>query len=167
DIAIEVARLCPDIPFSFVEAWPLADDDRAELARRLAELPNVTLLLPQKDMRSVYGACKILLAPSVWNEAYGRVATEAQVSGIPVVASNRGGLPEAVGPGGAILDPESPVEIWAEAVRKLWRDEDAYAALSCAARAHAERIEGSLSYKIDRWERLLADACRGRYAISS
>ena len=36
---------------------------------------------------------------------FGRIAVEPQFSGIPVVASDRGGLPEAVGPGGVLIDP--------------------------------------------------------------
>jgi glycosyltransferase involved in cell wall biosynthesis len=33
--------------------------------------------------------------PSRWNEAFGRVVLEANYLGIPVITSNRGGLPEA------------------------------------------------------------------------
>jgi glycosyltransferase involved in cell wall biosynthesis len=93
DIALGVARLCPEIPFSFVESWRLSAGPRQKLMEQLAALPNITFCPPQTDMRVVYGKCKILLAPSMWEEAYGRVATEAQMSGVPVVASARGGLP--------------------------------------------------------------------------
>jgi glycosyltransferase involved in cell wall biosynthesis len=152
DIALGIARLCPEIPFTFVESWRLSDEQRQQLMQERAALPNVTLLPPQNDMRAVYGKCKILLAPSVWEEAYGRVASEAQISGIPVVASSRGGLPEAVGPGGILLDPEDPISAWAAAVRKLWMDERHYAELSAAAAAHAERREMTLAYHMDAWE---------------
>src|SRR4029077_16049265 len=70
DIALAVARLCPDIPFTFVESWPLCQDERQLLTETLPALPNVTLLPPQDDMRSVYGKCKILFAPSMWEEGY-------------------------------------------------------------------------------------------------
>jgi glycosyltransferase involved in cell wall biosynthesis len=76
DIGIEIARHCPEIPFSFVESWPLSPDERHELTEKLTQLPNVTFMPPQTDMRKVYGKCKVLLAPSVWEEAYGRVVTE-------------------------------------------------------------------------------------------
>lgn len=39
---------------------------------------------------------KLCVVPSVWEEPFGRVALEALVLGVPVVASNRGGLPEIV-----------------------------------------------------------------------
>jgi glycosyltransferase involved in cell wall biosynthesis len=158
DIALGVARLCPEIPFTFVESWRLPDEQRQQLMQKRAMLPNVTLLPPQNDMRAVYGKCKILLAPSVWEEAYGRVASEAQISGIPVVASSRGGLPEAVGPGGILLDPQQPIADWAAAVRELWQDQQQYAELSAAAVAHAERREMTLAYQMDAWERAMLTA---------
>jgi glycosyltransferase involved in cell wall biosynthesis len=158
DIALGIARLCPKIPFTFVESWRLSDERRRQLVQKCAALPNVTLLPPQRDMRVVYGKCKILLAPSVWEEAYGRVASEAQISGIPVVASSRGGLPEAVGPGGILLDPQQPIADWAAAVRELWLDDRRYAELSAAALAHAERREMTLAYQMDAWERALLAA---------
>ena len=35
--------------------------------------------------------------PSLWLESFGLVAAEAMLNGIPVLASNRGGLPETIG----------------------------------------------------------------------
>ncbi len=113
-------------------------------------------------MRAVYGRCKILLAPSRWEEAYGRVASEAQLSGIPVVASTRGGLPEAVGPGGILLDPQDMIPVWTATVRKLWHDQRHYAELSASAAAHAQRREMATNYQIDEWEKVMFAACGGR-----
>jgi len=153
-IATKIAHQCPEIPFVFNLCWPLSEKDRKSFTKTyLAGLPNVTLGLPQNDMRNIYGRCKILLAPSVCEEGYGRVVTEAQISGIPVVASTRGGLPEAVGMGGILLDLDRPIADWAAAVRKLWFDHGHYRELSAAAVAHAQRREMTLSYQIDAWER--------------
>jgi glycosyltransferase involved in cell wall biosynthesis len=160
DIALGVARLCPDIPFSFVESWPLCVEVRQQLNQMLPTLPNITFMPPQSDMRKVYGKCKLLLAPSRWNEAYGRVATEAQISGMPVVASARGGLPEAVGAGGILLDPDQPVADWAAAVRKLWENHQYYTELSAAALTHAQRREIGFDYQMEAWERAML-AARG------
>jgi glycosyltransferase involved in cell wall biosynthesis len=159
DIALRIARLCPEIPFTFVESWELCERVRRPLMEQLATLPNVTLLPPQKDMRRVYGKCKILLAPSVWEEAYGRVVTEAQICGIPAIASRRGGLPESVGSGGILLDPDGPISDWAVAVRRLWLDDRYYAELSAAALAYAERPENGLFRKLDLWNQVLLSAC--------
>ncbi len=159
DIAIEIARHCPEIPFSFIEGWHLSRGQRDTLMQKLSGLSNVSLSASQKDMRTVYGKCKILLAPSVWEEAYGRVATEAQLSGIPVVASNRGGLPEAVGPGGILIDPDSPIEGWVLAVRELWKNDDLYRNLSAAATSYAHRPEMTYAYLLEAMEQCFVATC--------
>lgn len=141
DTALSVAEHCPDIPFVFVESWPLSPARRQDLEARIATMPNVTLRPRTGDMKSVYGQAKMLLAPSVWQEAWGRVATEAQFCGIPVIGSSRGGLPEAIGPGGIVLPADAPVDRWVAEVRRLWDDPEAYARVSAAAFAHAERPE--------------------------
>jgi glycosyltransferase involved in cell wall biosynthesis len=160
ELAIAVARQCPEIPFSFVEAWPLRPEERQNLQAKLALAPNITLHPPTKDMRQIYNTCKILLAPSLWEEAYGRVASEAQFSGIPVIASHHGGLPEAVGPGGILLDPKGPVEAWVAAVRRLWNESDYYAALSAAASAYADRPSLRWDIQAGLWEDIFAAAAR-------
>jgi glycosyltransferase involved in cell wall biosynthesis len=158
DVAIEIALQCPEIPFRFVESWPLSPEERSELMSKIGGIPNIALSPPQAEMRKVYGDCKILLAPSMWEEAYGRVVTEAQISGIPVVASTRGGLPEAVGPGGVVLDPDQPIADWVAVVRKLWRDDSYYNALSAAAQIHAVRPELVFDHQLEAFEQAMREA---------
>ena len=80
---MRIAGACPEIPFLFVESWKLEDDHRARIEATIAPLGNVTLENRTSDMKTVYGRTKILLAPSKWEEAWGRVASEAHCSGIP------------------------------------------------------------------------------------
>lgn len=150
DVALKVAEQCSEIPFVFVEAWGLSPEVKEQLLKQIARLPNVTLRPPTRDMKSVYGKARIVIAPSQWEEAFGRVGVEPQFSGIPVVASARGGLPEAVGPGGILMDPGADADAWAEAVRRLWNDQAFYAEKSRAARAHADRPEMNPARQIDR-----------------
>jgi len=154
DIAIQVACLCPEIPFVFVEGWPLSFAERQQLMQKLEGIGNITLAPPQKDMRKIYGKSKILLVPSMVEEAYGRVVTEAQVSGIPVIASNRGGLPESVGPGGVLIDPDAPIEEWVAATKKLWADSKYYEELSATAVTYANRPAMDYSYQLVATEQL-------------
>lgn len=155
--ALEMARRCPDIPFLFVQTWDLSAEDQADLDRHLAELKNIILHPAVQDMRQIYSRTRILLAPSRWQEGYGRVATEAQFSGIPVIASTQGGLPESVGDGGVLLPADAPIDHWVAALRRLWDDDAAYRQASAAARAHSQRPANDPLRQVDRWETLLLD----------
>lgn len=142
DLAFEIAKRCPDIPFEFVEGWPLGPSEWRELRWRVRdEASNVTLRRRTRDMTQVYKRSKILLVPSRWEEAWGRVASEAHLNGVPVVGSRRGGLPEAIGPGGIVLDFEAPADDWATAIQRLWRDEALHRKYAEAALAYARRPE--------------------------
>ncbi|GAB4392704.1 MAG: glycosyltransferase family 4 protein [Kiloniellaceae bacterium] len=141
DLAFEIARLCPDIPFCFVEGWPMSREEKKALEARVAAQVNVHLEPRTHDMRQIYQATHTLLVPSQWEEAWGRVVTEAQFSGIPVLVSDRGGLPEAVGPGGRVLPHDAPAAAWAEVLRSYWRDRQVYSEASGAALIHSRRPE--------------------------
>ena len=147
--AFELAQACPDIPFAFVEAWTEKEDFLTSLRNAARRLPNVKWRRPTLRMREVYGATRILLAPSELEESWGRVASEAQVSGIPVIASATGGLPEAVGPGGILIEPGASLAHWVRALRSLWDEPAFYAQLSDRARAHAERPEGDPQRQVE------------------
>ena len=80
--ALLIAERCPDIPFLFQESWLLSPTALANLETALKPLTNVRFARRSADMKSVYARTRIVLAPSHWNEAWGRVASEAQCSGI-------------------------------------------------------------------------------------
>jgi glycosyltransferase involved in cell wall biosynthesis len=150
DLALAIAALTPEIPFRFVKGWPLKTQELMRLKARIRALPNVELVERSRDMLPIYGATRVLLVPSQWDaETWGRVVSEAQFSGLPVMASDRGGLPEAVGPGGIVLPHDAPAEIWAGELRRLWSDQAHYARLSEAALVHSSRPELNLNHQID------------------
>ena len=161
DLAFEIVALCPEIPFCFVEGWPMNSEEKAALDARVAGYPNLRLQARTHDMRQVYRRTHTLLVPSQWEEAWGRVATEAQFSGIPVLASDRGGLPEAVGPGGRVLPHEAPARVWAAALREYWNDAAVYRAASAAALAHAERPEIDPALQVAALADILARSLQG------
>lgn len=99
------------------------------------------------DMEPAFDEMSVMVFPSVWQEAWGIAATEAQLRGIPVVASNIGGLPEAkryVGPlvkvngvdpqkkeaDGGYTIPDNNVEPWMKELDLLLTDVDRYEAVS-------------------------------------
>lgn len=138
-IALGLARRCPDIPFVFLEGWGLSPSEHAALLHDLATLPNVSLRPATHDMKAVYAEARLVLAPSRWEEAWGRIATEAHINGIPVLGSDVGGLPEAIGPGGMVVDPRGPIEAWERALRAMWSDAATYARLSDEATRFSAR----------------------------
>jgi glycosyltransferase involved in cell wall biosynthesis len=165
DRAIEIAAACPDIPFLFVESWLLSPEQRAALEQRLAPIANIRLERRQADMKSIFRRTRVLLAPSRWEEAWGRVASEAHCSGIPVVGSSRGGLAEAIGPGGTALDYDAPLAEWVAAVRTLWSDPVAYAAASAAARTYSHRPELDNGRQFATFMSVLESAVQQRPAV--
>lgn len=139
--ALALAKACPDIPFVIVEAWDRADAFVAQLRAAAAKLPNVTWRRAMSDMVAVYSGTRVLLVPSEWEETWGRVVTEAHTSGIPALATQRAALPESVGPGGLLVEPDAPLEAWVRALRSLWDDEGLYDSLAAAALAYSRRAE--------------------------
>lgn len=76
------------LPAAFPEVLDVTDFSNVDLAQRT---PN---------LKSVYALSKVILMPTLWWEAWGRIATEATLNSIPVVASNVGGLVESTGGAG-------------------------------------------------------------------
>jgi alpha-1,3-rhamnosyl/mannosyltransferase len=83
--------------------------------------------------RALYEGARLLVQPS-FEEGFGIPVLEAMSLGVPVVAANRGSLPEVLGDAGPLVDPERPDDI-ANAIARLLAD-DAYAA-TCAAKGLA------------------------------
>lgn len=97
---------------------------------------NVTIVPNSPDILSVYRKTRILLMPSDY-ESWGRTATEAMCSGIPVICTPTPGLKENCGnaatyvgkelkvsePGAACVDTGS-VKEWVKAIKK--HDEQSY-----------------------------------------
>lgn len=138
-IGVAMAEQCPDIPFAFVEAWNSDDAAMAELRQRAAHLPNVEWLTTQTDMRAIYAATRVLLAPSQCPETWGRVISEAHFLGIPAIVSRIGALPDTVGPGGLVVAADAPPGEWVAALRSLWDDGANYDRFAAAARAFGQR----------------------------
>jgi glycosyltransferase involved in cell wall biosynthesis len=74
------------------------------------------------EREGLYAGARALVIPS-FDEGFGLPALEAMSAGVPVVASNRGSLPEVVGSGGTLLEPDD-AEGLADALARLIDDED-------------------------------------------
>lgn len=160
DTFLGIARKLPDQRFLVVEGWPLGAAARAEVERRLAELGNVRFERAHADMRRVYRRTRLLLVPSRWEEAFGRVVLEAQASGIPAIVSRRGGLAE-IGGGTVVIDRHRSVDGWVRAIRGVIDDPAALARLSAAAARNAARATYRVAVNADRFLAVADRAARG------
>lgn len=84
----------------------------------------------QSALRELYAGARVLVMPS-FEEGFGLPVLEAMTAGVPVVASNRGALPEVLGDAGLLIDPERADDL-ASALDRIVSD-DAFAQ-ACAAR---------------------------------
>lgn len=113
-IFLDLARRLPEVAFAAVPTWGTTAEDRAALE----ELPNVEILPPSEDVETIFAQTRILLVPSLWGEAFGVVSIEAMLRGIPVLASDVGGLGEAK-LGVDHLLPVRPIERYRETLDSL------------------------------------------------
>jgi glycosyltransferase involved in cell wall biosynthesis len=102
---------------------------RPPLAGRARHLGYVT----DAERQRLYRSASVLVLPSV-NEGFGLPALEAMTMGVPVVAANRGALPELLGDAGLLVEPDDSEAI-ARAIDRILTD--SALAASCAARGVA------------------------------
>ena len=74
----------------------------------------------QHDREHLYAGARALVMPSL-DEGFGLPVLEAMSAGIPVIASNRGALPEVVGSAGTLVPPDDP-DAWAAAIDRVRSD---------------------------------------------
>ncbi len=108
------------------------------LHARLAQLKErgcpVTYLgyVSDPELAALYATSFAAIVPS-WHEGFGLPLVEAMTAGLPVLASERGSLPEVGGPAALYFPPEQPAAL-----------ADAMQALERTPGAHAQRRAASL-----------------------
>ncbi len=135
----------PDRGMAQEEARVLGVADRVQF---LGRIENVAPLLSSADL---------FLLPSE-HESFGLSALEALACGVPVVASNAGGIPEVIQSGvtGALL-PVGDIDGMAAAATRILSDDTVWARMSVAAAADA-RLRFSESRVIGQYEATYEDA---------
>src|SRR5688572_27690828 len=153
----------PKHKFALVPTWATTPEHLADFAR----FTNVVVIPPQDDFERILASTRVLLVPSLWQEAFGYICIEAMLWSIPVMASNVGGLPEAklnvdyVLPVTPIVDYEPDldsrgnriavvraqnVEPWVAALKHLLEDSAHYRQIAQASATAALQFVRSLSW---------------------
>ena len=162
-IFLALAAERTDLRFAAVPTWGTDD----ETLRALEAAPNVDILEPVDDIEEILVRTRVLLAPSLWPETFGNIVVEAMLHGIPVLASDIGGLSEAklgidyllpvepaVRRNGAYESPSQDIAPWSKALEELLSDVRAYERCSRHSRAAAGEFVAPVSERP--WEEFLA-----------
>jgi glycosyltransferase involved in cell wall biosynthesis len=166
-ILLPLARSMPHVKFAAIPFWGTTAEDRDALM----QLPNMTLLDPSPNLDDIFKQTKVLLVPSLWGEAFPQVVGDAMVRGIPVLASNAGGLPETklgvdyVIPVNMIQSyvrdsekqvqpvvPDQDISLWVEALSNVLTDRALYDRLSQESRdAMLKFLDGIGAILVERY----------------
>lgn len=84
---------CSNKEFTLLIAGDGRDDGYINYLKKLSKGYNVKFL-GRVNPTDFYTKIGVLVIPSLWHEPFGRVVVEAIASGIPVIASDRGGIPD-------------------------------------------------------------------------
>ncbi|MFI1567466.1 glycosyltransferase family 4 protein [Streptomyces sp. NPDC020490] len=150
---VEALAAAADLPWSCVCVGGLGQDP--EYVARLRALirkhgleDRIHLAGPRSGaaLDASYAAADLMVLTS-YAETYGMAVTEALARGIPVLATDVGGLPEAVGRApdggvpGILVPPEDPAALAAE-LRGWFGEADVRRRLKAAARSRRAALDG-------------------------
>ncbi|HBY63598.1 MAG TPA: hypothetical protein DEH78_27550, partial [Solibacterales bacterium] len=174
-ILLDLAARMPDQEFAAVPTWGTTPEDLAALRAHR----NITVMDPVDNIDDLLRISRAMIVPSVWAEARSRVIVEAMSRGVPVLASDVGGIPEAK-LGVPYLLPVNPVvryrltldenlvpiaEVppqdtgpWREALDRLCRDRAHWEEISRESRRAA--LDYAEHLTAEPFERLLLDVVR-------
>jgi len=152
---LELSRRRPEIPFLVVDSRA-STDELGRMGLDLSRVENLHRMANTTDPRDFYRVSRIMLVPSLIEYA-ALVAREALANGIPVLASDRGGLPKTLGDAGFLLtlpdrlvaSPSAAVPTareaapWIVTIERLWDDPEFEARHRALSLAEARRWDGA------------------------
>jgi glycosyltransferase involved in cell wall biosynthesis len=138
DLLLALAPEIPDRRIALQESWPLSVRELRSLEASIDDLPNVELRR-HAERSQVFRDAWALLLPHSGDQlgaARPRVALEAQLLGIPVLAHDISGLAAATASPELLVAEGAGLGAWVDAITELDRGYEVY---SASARAFADR----------------------------
>ncbi|WP_265523562.1 glycosyltransferase family 4 protein [Oerskovia flava] len=119
---------------------PLTPYERGlrQLAAAVRGRVRFASFVARPELPALLSAADVVAVPSIWPEPFGLTALEGMAAGAAVVASDIGGIPEAVGAGGTLVPAGDPRRL-AEVLAAWADDDDALTHDALRARAHARK----------------------------
>ena len=111
-----------------------------EKAAHLSDRIIFTGFIPYAQMPNYLQIADIAVIPSVWDDPFPTTVLEAQATGLPIISTRRGGIPEQVTEESAILldTDEYFVDNLATAIRDLYQHPEKRKALGQAGLLHSQ-----------------------------
>jgi glycosyltransferase involved in cell wall biosynthesis len=121
-----LAALPPDVRMCIVGDGPMRKGIQAMVrSRGFADRVDLKARIPSTEMPDLLRSLSVVILPSLtsnnWKEQFGRVLIEAMSSGVPVIGSNSGEIPNVIGEAGLIV-PEGDAEALAGAIHAIQTD---------------------------------------------
>lgn len=118
--------------------------------------------IPREEGRQIVASSGVACVPSTWDEPFGLVAAEALMAGTPVVASQKGGLPEMVIPDQTgYLVPPGDVTRLALTLSEILINSDLRQRLGSHARAFARQrlaLSENISAHLSLYEQVIKNS---------
>lgn len=148
DVTIDAAKILEqaNIP---VHLLLLGNGSETERLKNQAQgLSNVFFMSHQKDMGTWFASANFLIHPS-HQEGLGSVILEAMAAGLPVIASNTGGIPDIIEheQTGLLIEPSNADEL-ASAIKRLVADQALQKQLQSGAKEKLKEFDISLTNKL-------------------
>lgn len=130
----------------FAADAPLSPYERALRAQAAGLRGTVRFasFVARTDLPALLARADVVVVPSVWPEPFGLTALEGMAAGAAVVASDVGGLPEAVGDAGLLVPPDDAGAV-AAALEALADDPALLDRTRAACAAHARANDWSVA----------------------
>ena len=115
EIFEKLSRAFPSEHFLAAGGWALGNEGYH------SDSSPIEYMKHMNDISSFYKRLKVLLVPTQdeHTETFGRAVLEAMFYGVPVIASNKDGIPEAADGAAMLIDDYGAVEPWMSALRVM------------------------------------------------